>query len=75
MDKRETIYRLEDLREQVLECLNEMETLLSDTGGIGRRAEVYWLAHARISMGTDRYLDSSHSLSDTIQELEEQWDE
>ena len=65
----EKVERLEELREDVLAALDEMESLLRDTGSIGQRAEAYWLAHARISMGTDRYLDSSQSLMDTLEEL------
>ena len=66
--------RLDSIRNEILGLLDEANYLLRNEGIIYDRAKSYWLAHAEIAMGTDKYADSSMSMLDTMQELEEKYE-
>lgn len=71
----ETIYRLEEIKDEMLGLLGEAEGLIRDEakGMEYERARSYWLAHIETALTNDHgYLGGSMvTMQDTIQELEE----
>jgi hypothetical protein len=72
--KREDIDRLEEIRDEIKELLDEATGILRRGGGITyERARSYWLAHIRTALDKDHdYLGGSMvTMQNTIDELGE----
>ncbi len=75
----ESIERLVNIKDEMLELLGEAQDLLTSTSHLATigpsildRAEAYWLAHIRVALSNDHdYLgESMCSMEDTIKELD-----
>ena len=69
----EDIERLKEIKDGILELVDEARTILSPYGIIYQRAVSYWIAHTEIAISNNHgYLGGSMcSLDDSISELEE----
>lgn len=71
----ESLDRLEEIRDEMLELLDEADRILRrDFGGlIYERAKSYWLAHVKMALTKDHgYLGGSMvDFEDTLKEIEE----
>lgn len=65
--------RLAEIKDEMLELLEEAKGILREVGGvIAARAEAYWLPHIRTALDREySYLGSSMTtMQDTVNELE-----
>jgi len=76
MQNAETIERLIEIKEQMLELLDEAKDLLPE-GMTKERARCYWYAHIKTALLKEHeYLGGSLvTMDDTINELEEESEE
>lgn len=68
------INRLEEIKEEMLELLDEADRLLSGAEGmVYDRAKAYWIPHIKMALTKEHdYLGGSmETLEDTIEELRE----
>ena len=78
MTRREAIWRLEELAEEIYEKLEEMKDILKEVAPEElERAKVYWMAHIDGALlNQEGWLGGSFvSLQDTLEALEEEEDE
>jgi len=78
MTRREAVWRLEEIVEEIYDKLNEVRAILKEVAPEElERAEVYWMAHVDGALLNRKgWLGGSFvSLQDTLEALEEEEDE
>lgn len=72
IDRRSDILRLQDLKGEMLSCINQAERIMRRIGGLEyERARSYWVAHIKIALTNDNEYVAGCSMEDTIKELKE----
>ncbi len=73
MDTEETVQRLQEIKEQMLELLEEATSIIPE-GITKERARLYWYAHIKTAILKEHeYLGGSMvTMDDTIQEITEE---